>query len=121
MSTSGSGTANVVASMEQWTLDLSADKVDVTSFGDSNKQYVQGFPDISGTLSGFFDDTDTTVSTGRSSATGVKMYLYPDYTNAPTKYAYGTAFVDMMIDASAKDAVKLSAKFSASGNWGVNL
>ncbi len=117
----GSTTATPVASIDGWTLDLSADRVEVTSFGDLNKQYVLGFPDVSGTLTGFFDDTDTSISTGRSVAAGVRLYLYPDYTNAVTKYAYGTAFLDMSIDASAKDAVKISAKFSASSNWGINL
>lgn len=117
MSTTGSGTASAVASMASWTLDASTDLIEVTSFGDANKTYVQSFPDVSGNLSGHWDDTDTTIQTGRSSADGVKIYLYPDFTNAPTKYAYGTAFVDFSIDATAKDAVKVSAKFAARGDW----
>jgi hypothetical protein len=118
MSTSGAGTATPVASMATWSLDAKTDYVDVTAFGDTNKQYVAGLPDYSGAFSGFWDDTDTTVYTGQTSSTGVKMYLYPDYTNKPTVYWYGLANVDYSINADAGDAVKVSGSFSAAGNWG---
>ena len=90
--------------------------VDVTSFGDTTIQYVQGLPDAKGKLSGFWDDTDTTLSTARTSSSAVNMYLYPS-TDAPSKYAYGVAWVNMTVDNSVKDAVKISANWAAGGNF----
>lgn len=117
MSTVGSGTAVAVTAMTAWSLDLSTDMVDVTAFNDSNKQYVQGLEDISGTLAGIWDDTSDTLYDAMNSDDAVKMYLYPS-TLVPTKYWYGTAFVDMSIDAGVGDAVKVSGKFKAASDWG---
>lgn len=117
MSTSGSGTAVPVASLSSWSIDAKTDRVDVTAFGDANKQYVPGLPDFSGAFAGLWDDTEATVFTGSTSATAVKMYLYPDYSNAPTKYWYGTAYVDYTVTADVGDAVKCSGTFGAASDW----
>jgi hypothetical protein len=117
MSTSGTGNAVAVAAMTNWTLDFSTDKTDVTAFQDENKQYVQGMKDVSGTLSGIWDDTSDSLYDAMSSVDGVKMYVYPS-TLVPTKYFYGPAFVDMSLDVDVNAAVKVAGKFSAAGNWG---
>lgn len=113
------GVAVPVASLSNWSLDYKTDRVDVTSFGDTNKQYVQGLPDIQGSFAGFWDDSDTTVRQASGTA-GVNTYLYPDFTNAPTKYAYGLATVDFSLAADVGDAVKVTGSFGASGNWDVS-
>ena len=117
MSTSGTGNAITVAALTTWSIDSSTDTVETTSFGDVNKTYVQGLPDISGTFEGFFDDTDSTVFTGSGSADGVKLYLYPS-TDALTKYWYGPAWVSYSVNSGVADAVAISANFSANGAWG---
>jgi hypothetical protein len=118
MSTTGSGTAATVISLNNWQLSAKTDKEETTSFGDTNKRYVQGLPDFNGSLSGFFDDTDSTVFTGSGSADGVKMYLYPDFTNAPTKYWYGAAYVDYEVETPVDGPVTIASEFVAAGNWG---
>jgi hypothetical protein len=117
MSTSGAGAAVAVASLSAWSIDASTDTVETTSFGDVNKTYVQGLPDISGTFDGFFDDNDSTVFVGSSSADGVKLYLYPS-TDALARYWYGPAWVSYSITTGVADAVTISANFSANGAWG---
>lgn len=96
---------------------MSTDTVEVTSFGDTNKTYVQGFPDRSGTIEGFWDDTEAQLFSGSESADGVKMYLYPS-SDAITKYFYGPAWVSASIDTNVSDAIKVSANFVANGAWG---
>lgn len=120
VSTTGSGTASSVIHLSAWTLDLSTDLVETTSFGDTNKTYVQGLRNIQGTLAGFYDDTESKLFTGSTSSDGIKMYLYPAST-ALTKYAYGPAWLSMGVDTGVADAVKITADFSANGAWGVNL
>lgn len=116
LSTTGSGSASSVVKMAAWSVDSSTDKVDVSSFGDTNKSYVIGLPDLKGTFSGFFDDTETKIATAASSSDGCKLYLYPS-SDAPTKYKCGPAWLDMSISTSETDAVKISGTFVANGSW----
>jgi hypothetical protein len=112
------GTAIPVASMATWNLSAKSDRADATSFGDGNKVRVVGLPDYSGKFDGFFDDTDSTVFLGSETLAGVPCYLYPDFTNAPSRYWYGLANVDYDITAAVGDAVKISANWDAAGTWG---
>jgi hypothetical protein len=120
MSTTGTGTAIPVASLTSWSLDMSTDKIDVTSFGDTTKTYVQGLPDITGRFEGNWDDTEATLFTARTSADGCKLYLYPSL-DAATRYAYGVAWLDASINVDVTGAVKVSGSFSAASSWGINL
>jgi hypothetical protein len=117
MSSSGSGTAVPVASLTEWTIDMSTDKVEVTSFGDANKTYVQGLKDVAGTLTGYWEDSQDALFDAADSVDGVKMYLYPS-SNAATIYFYGPAWVDASITVGTNGAVGLKASFSANGSWG---
>ena len=117
MSTTGGGTAVSVVGLKSWSLPLPTAKVEVTAFGDSNKAYVQGLPDATGDLSGWWDDTSDAMYDASRSTNGVKMYLYPS-SDATTKYWYGPAWVDFSIDTSNDAGVSVSANFSANGAWG---
>lgn len=117
LSTTGSGTASSVLQLNQWTINASTDKIEITSFGDLNKTYVQGLPDIQGSFKGFWNDLESKPFTGASSTDGVKMYLYPS-SDSPTKYWYGPAWLDMSMDVSVSGAVSISGSFAANGSWG---
>jgi hypothetical protein len=120
VSTTGTGTASNAASLSTWTLDLDTDLVETTSFGDTNKTYVQGLRNIQGTISGFWDDTEAKLFTASTSADGCKIYLYPS-SSAVSKYAYGPAWLSVSLDTGVGDAVTVSANFSANGSWHVGL
>ena len=120
MSTSGSGTASNVIHLNTWVLNRDTDKIETTSFGDTNKTYVQGLPDLKGSFSGFWDDTETKPFTGASSTDGVKLYLYPS-ADIPTKYAYGPAWVDCSINVAVSGAVTISSNYVANGSWYVGF
>ncbi len=117
LSSTGSGTAVSVGSLSAWNIDMATDKVEVTAFQDPNKVYVQGLKDISGSLSGFWDSSTDALFEAADSADGIKMYLYPSV-DAPTKYFYGTAWVDASIDTSVSAAITVSMDFVAKGPWG---
>jgi hypothetical protein len=120
LATSSSGTASNVIKLNQWTLNRTTDKIEVTSFGDSNKTYVQGLPDLQGTFTGFWDDTETKPFSGATSSDGVKLYLYPS-ADITTKYAYGQAWLDCSIDTAVNGAVTINASFAANGSWHVGF
>lgn len=117
ISTSGSGTAATVIGLDKWSLNMPTDKIEVTAFGDTNKVFVQGLPDLDGTISGFFDDTDDNMYDASRSTSAVKMYLYPS-ADVATKYFYGTAWMDFSINTGVKDAVMVSSAFKGAGAWG---
>jgi len=117
LSVTGTGTPIAAISLSQWSLDKATDKVDVTAFGDLNKTYVQGLPDIKGSLSGFFDSADDALFDGSESADGIRIYLYPS-SLAPTIYHYGPAWIDASISVDVKGAATVSASFVANGSWG---
>ena len=116
MSTSGSGTAAPLPGVYSFTLNRTTDRVEVTAFGDSNKTYVQGFPDIQGTFSVRFDDTDDTYFDAAESTTAVKIYIYPSR-NAATIYHYGTAFVDASMECDIGGAVNITGTYAAASSW----
>lgn len=111
--------AGATVALNHWTLDMKSDRVDVTAFGDPNKVYVQGLPDISGEIGGFWDDTDDTLYEAARSEGGINLYLYPS-ADAPSKYFFGTAWVDFGIDTDVSGAVGVSGSFAAAGPWGAN-
>lgn len=117
LSITGAGAATSIIGLNKWSIDMPTDKVEVTAFGASNKAYVAGVPDASGTLSGFWDSADDNLYDASRSTDGVKMYLYPSSVS-PTKYWYGPAWVDFSLDTGISDSVKVSGGWKANGSWG---
>lgn len=115
----GTAAASAVASLNSWSLNRQTDKHEVTSFGESNKTYVQGLPDLRGSFAGFWDDTETKLFAAAGSTAAVRMYLYPS-SDAPTKYAYGLAWLDASIDVPVGDSIKVTSDFVAGGSWDVS-
>lgn len=113
----GGASPVIVASMNGWTLDLARDKVDVTSFGDRFKQYVQGLPDIKGTIKGWWDAAASrslfSVALGE---TPVTLKLIPSLLDASDFFA-GPAYLDTSIEVAADGAVAINGNFAGAGDW----
>lgn len=109
--TNGAAAVNV-SKLNTWTINYSTDQVEVTAFGDSNKTYVAGLPDASGSFAGFWDSGATsTFQTAARDGQSRKMYLYPDGNSA--RYWYGDVLLDFSATAGVSAAVQASANFSA--------
>ncbi len=106
---------NIVA-LATWTLDKSTQKVDVTSFGDTNMVSVQGLPAVKGTISGFWDSGDLTMLAAAENSSGASIVLYPS-SQAAGVYHYGPAWLDYKMEVAANGAVKVSGSFEANGSW----
>lgn len=118
MDPTGGASPVTIASVDSWDLDLGKDRVDVTCFGDTNKQTVVGLPSYSGTMSGCYDST-TTPTAVFDVILGVvapMIHLIMD-TVAPTYLFKGLGNLDGSISVSATGAVKWKAKFDAAGPW----
>jgi hypothetical protein len=118
MSVDGSSQAAIILSLNAWNIDATQDTIDVTSFGDTNRVYVVGLPDLNGSFGGFWDDSETKIFAAARSTDGCRVYLYPDFANNPGSYFYGPAWVDSSINTGVGDAVTITANFRANGAWG---
>jgi len=111
-------TGDKVAIKSQWDLNLSRDYVEVTTFGDTNKEYLAGLKDISGSFNGLLDVAGD-LMVNNTSLDDVPLYLYADDGASAVMIAYGPALIDSSITASNTDAVRVSGNFRASGEWTV--
>jgi hypothetical protein len=110
-SNAATGAASTVANLNQFSINQTRDKTEVTSFGAGSKTYVAGLADASGDFSGFYDSSGGL----QAVADGVarKFYIYPSTTDA-TKYWFGTGTFDITISTSVGGAVEASGSWSAS-------
>ncbi len=106
-----------VASKSDWTLRRNRDYVDATSFGDSNKTYLAGLPNVEGTFAGFLDlSGDLLLNAATSDST--QIYLYADDRDSNEELvANGPGFIDGNVSVSVNDAVRYTGEFRASGSW----
>ena len=108
--TSSTAAAEPITFLRQWSIDFTTDDIEVTAFGDTNKVYVAGLPDASGSFSGFYDDATAQLYTAAVDGAARRFYLYP--TTADTgEYFSGTATFDFSAEAAVDGAVTVS------GNW----
>lgn len=112
-----------IAGKTEWSLQRNRDYVDVTAFGDTNKTYVAGLPNVQGNYSGFLDLSGDLLF--RAAASGAQLiYLYADDgTNGGgvVPVAHGSGFLDATVNCTNTDAVKISGEFRASAGWVLDL
>jgi hypothetical protein len=106
------GTAEPIAYLNAWSLNFTTDKIDVTAFGDTTKQYVSGLADCQGTYAGFYDTATAQLYTAATDGVARKFYLYPDNATT-TQYWFGTSIFDFNVDGTVSDAVKISGSHAA--------
>lgn len=108
----GAGSASAVTFLNAWAISFSTANDEVTAFGDSNKVYVAGLPDATGTFAGFFDNASPQLYTAATDGVARKFYLYPDST-AATTYFFGTVLADFDVTSDVGSSVKIASKWSA--------
>lgn len=110
--TTTSAQASPLTYQNSWSMSFETEKIDVTSFGNTTKEYVAGIADASGEFSGFYDDASSQTLTAAIDGLSRKFYLYPN-TNTATQYFFGTIFPDMSVNADVDGAVEVSASWNA--------
>lgn len=106
------GQAVPIAYLNRWSMSAQGDRVEVTSFGETTKTYVQGLPDAQGQYAGYYDSASDQLYAAALDGLSRKTYLYPDF-NDTTEYFYGTAFFDFSVDVAVDGAVSISGSFGA--------
>ena len=108
--------ATAVASLSSWSYEAATDKADVTAFGDVNKQYVTGLPDVKGSLAGWFDDDEEALFLAAEGGVPVQLELMPVSTVTGLTFS-GEAYVDCSIECPADGPIAVSGEWVAAGPW----
>lgn len=104
-----------IASINAWKLSLKTDYEDVSCFGDTNKVYIPGLRDISGTFGGFWNSSELTLIHATSATTPGWLRLTPNTTESSFIFE-GLAYLDADLDCSLS-APKVTGNFRAAGSW----
>lgn len=108
-----------VMTKTSWTLNLGRDYVDATTFGDTNKVYLTGLKDISGTWEGLMDVSGDELINA-TDEDSIDTYLYADDRDGfEILLAYGPGLFDGSIEAGNADAVRARGNFRAADAWTV--
>ena len=105
--------ASALPFQASWSINMNVDKQDVTAFGDGNKVYVAGLPDASGDFGGFMDDATSQTYISAIDGLARNFYLYPDVTNAPNVYWFGTVLPDFSADGAIAGPVNFKSTWNA--------
>lgn len=113
-----------VASLNAWTGSFKTDFEDVSVFGNTNKVYIPGLRDASGTLGGFWDSADRTLFNASLASTPGRLALVPNTTDTNPALGsphdapafVGLAYMDFDINCSLA-APKVTGNWRAAGNW----
>jgi hypothetical protein len=116
----GGTTTVALVSIKAFTLSLATEKINVTCFGDTNRVYIPGMRDISGTLAGFWNSANDALIDATAQSTPGTLDLIPNSNDpspgTPHKFS-GKAWLDAELDTDVEGAPGLSATFMAAGPW----
>jgi hypothetical protein len=108
-------TAEPVAYLSKWQLDVDSDTVDVTCRGDINRVYVSRRPTVTGSFRAWYDQATADTYVNASSGLAKRFYLYPARAAAP--YWFGTAAFDFKLDSATDAAVGFDADWWPDTFW----
>lgn len=98
-----------------WSLDFDMATVDVTPLQQTWKSFVKGLQGYTGAFNGNFDTASTQLWLASVSTVAEKFYVYPD-AGSPSRYYYGTAWVQLGKIAAGSTTSKASSSIKLTGN-----
>ena len=77
---------------------------------------MQGLPNIAGTITGWYENTELDIFDAAQGDMAVALKLVPS-TLAPTHFWTGPAYLDASINVTATGAVSISSTYVGAGDW----
>ena len=106
--------SNQVAEIKSWSMEITSDTVDASIIGTAwrkNQATIKGW---SGSLEGFWDETDTMGQGALSAGATVTLNLYPEGDDSGATYWSGDAIITSISYSAAFDGI-VEASFSFTG------
>ena len=107
--------ANTVAETISWSLTENTNVADDTAQGDASQSHIAGTKSWSGSVSCWWDETDSTGQEAMTNGASVVIHLLPDGATTGDIDFTGTATITSIERSSANDAI-VTANFSFQGN-----
>ena len=107
--------ANIVAEIVSWALTENANVVDDTVLGDASTTHKAGLKSWSGSVSCYWDETDTNGQEAMVVGASVAMHLRPEGAGATNIDFNGTATIVSIERSVANDSI-VTANFNFTGN-----
>jgi len=105
-----------VGECKSWSLDTSADSLDITTVGSTSRLRTTGLLSWSGSIDAFWDETDTAQS-GMGAGSEITLNLYPEGADTGDTYFTGAAVVTgVSRSGSAEGLVEVSFTFEGNGD-----
>ena len=107
--------ANTVGELRSFTLETTAETIEDTSMGDTNRSYKVGLKSFTGSASLFWDEADTG-QTAIVVGTEITLNVYPEGASSGDTYYTGSAIVTGSTIASSFDGmVEAEVSFQGTG------
>jgi predicted secreted protein len=107
--------ANTVGELRSFTLETTAETIEDTSMGDTNRSYKVGLKSFTGSASLFWDEADTG-QTAIVVGTEITLNVYPEGASSGDTYYTGSAIVTGTTIASSFDGmVEAEVSFQGTG------
>jgi hypothetical protein len=113
--------ANTVAEVRDWSLSETADTIEDTTMGDSARTRKPGLTSASGSITAYWDESDTTGQGAMTVGAEVTLNLYPEGATSGDTYATLSAIItEAGVSASFDGMVEATFSFEANGavTWG---
>ena len=108
--------SDTVAEVRDWSITISSDTVEDTTMGDSARTYKPSLTAASGTISCFWDETDSSGQGAMTAGSEVTLNLYPEGADAgDTYYSASVIITEEGATASFDGMVEASFSFQANG------
>ena len=107
--------SNTIAEIKSYSLEESADTIEVTKMGDGARGYLPSLTSFSGSIDAFWDETDTNGQLALVIGTQVSLVFFPEGETTPyTKYTGNAIITGKTITGSFDGMVE--ASFTVQGN-----
>lgn len=107
--------ADVVGELRSFSLESTAETIEDTSMGDTNRSYKVGLKTFTGTASVYFDETDT-AQTALVAGAEITLNVYPEGATSGDTYYTGSAIVTgKTINSSFDGMVEAEVSFQGNG------
>jgi len=114
------GTAQI-AEVKDWSISESAETIDDTTLGDTARTKQVGLTSASGSMTAFWDETDTAGQGAMTAGAEVALKLYPEGATTGDKFASFSAIItEKGVSTTLDGMVETSMSFEANGvvTWG---
>jgi len=108
--------ANTVAEVRDWSLTISSDTVEDSTMGDSARTFKPTLTSASGSISAYWDETDTTGQGAMTAGSEVTLNLYPEGEDSgDTYYTLSAIITEEGASAAFDGMVEATYSFTANG------